>query len=145
MKEYLETDVLIVGCGIAGSTAAFVLAEAGVNTIMISKGEDFTHANTNWAQGGIASLNEKEEPKVFINDIMTGGDQINNRTAVEHLVMKSRPLVDRILIDKLKIPFSTKIECKNGKVPVLTEPGMGIVYDDGFMGKGEVVLEVKSS
>ena len=106
-EEYLETDVLIIGAGIAGSTAALVLAENGIDTIMISKGGDPSATNTYYAQGGIASLAEDDNPDLFIDDIMKSGGGINYRKAVEQVVLNSDRLVKEILIQKLQVPFST--------------------------------------
>lgn len=106
-EEYIETDVLIIGSGIAGSTAALILAENGIDTMMISKGNGPQDTNTYYAQGGIAALGEKESPEQFIHDIMNIGGGINFRKAVEHVVHHSRQLVKDILIDKIKVPFST--------------------------------------
>lgn len=106
MKEILETEVLIIGSGIAGSTAGLVLAEKGVDTTIISKGEDFSYTNTNQAQGGIACLNGDETPEDFINDILKSGDYINYIPAVRQVVEYSYQLVKDILIDKLQVPFS---------------------------------------
>ncbi len=108
MSEYLETDVLIIGNGIAGSTAALELAENGIDTIVISKGDNFSHTNTYLAQGGIASLGQDEDPGIFVEDILKSGDYVNNTAAVEFLVKNSRQLVDKILIGKLGVPFSLK-------------------------------------
>ncbi len=105
-NEYIETDVLIIGTGIAGSTAALVLAENGIDTIMISKGQDAFATNTYHAQGGIAALKEEDSPEQFIDDIMMGGGGISYRKAVEQVVYESRRQVKEILIDKLKVPFS---------------------------------------
>lgn len=107
-EEYIETDVLIIGGGIAGSAAALTLAENGVDTIMIIKGDDYSNANTYYAQGGIASLGVNDSPKMFADDIIEAGDGINYRKAVEHVVNLSRKLVNEILIDKIKVPFSTQ-------------------------------------
>jgi L-aspartate oxidase len=109
MTDYIETDVLIIGGGIAGSTCALVLAESGLNTIMLSKGDDFSAANSYYAQGGIASLSEREKdaPENFVNDIMNSGGGFNYATSVEYMVKHSRKLVKEILIDKLGVPFST--------------------------------------
>ena len=107
MKDYHETDVLIIGGGIDGSAAAAILAKNGVNTTMVCKGKNYSHTNTNWAQGGIAWLTENETPEDFINDIMQGGDFINNRRAVTFLVEQSHDLVKQVLLDFLEIPFST--------------------------------------
>jgi len=106
MEEYFETDVLIIGAGIAGSTAALALAENGIKTMLISKGDDFTETNTHKAQGGIACLSEKEKPENFINDILRSGDNINFLDAVEQVVNNSQKFVKEILIDKIKVPFS---------------------------------------
>jgi L-aspartate oxidase len=107
MQEYLETDVLIIGGGIAGSTAALILAENDIDVIMISKGDDPSSANTYYAQGGIAALGDDDSAEQFINDIIKSGDGINYKKAVEQAVQMSKKVVKDILIDKLKVPFST--------------------------------------
>lgn len=106
MNEYFETDVLIIGGGIAGATAALTLSEAGIKTILITKGKDLSDTNTNQAQGGIATLLKNENIDSFVADIMIAGDDINYPPAVKQVVSDSVDLVDDILINKLKIPFS---------------------------------------
>ena len=49
MAEHLETDVLIIGSGIAGATAALVLADAGVGA-QSSPAAEPEDTNTYWAQ-----------------------------------------------------------------------------------------------
>jgi L-aspartate oxidase len=117
MEHYHETEVLIIGGGIAGATAALTLAENGIPTILIVKGSDSTETNTYLAQGGIASLGEDEKPQDFVNDVIKSGDHMNFPPAVELLVKNSKQLVRTILIDKLKVPFSKK----NGKFDLARE------------------------
>jgi len=119
MAEYLETDVLIIGGGIAGATAALILAENGIDTIMISKDKDYKTANTYFAQGGIATLSKDESYEVFINDIVKAGDKINKLEAVRQVVEKSKDYVNKILIEKLKINFSSD----NGTLDLAREGG----------------------
>jgi len=106
--ELIETEVLVIGNGISGSVCAMTLAESGIETVLITKGKDFSENNSNFAQGGIATLGEEENPEDFIEDIINSGDSINYRESVEFLVKNSRNIVKEILIDKLKIPFSLK-------------------------------------
>jgi len=106
MHIYMETDVPIIGSGIAGLTAALRLAENGIDTTVISKGHDLSSANTYYAQGGIASLAENDSVEQFTADIMRSGGGINYPGAVDQVVRFSKKLVDDILIGKLKIPFS---------------------------------------
>jgi len=107
MNEFLETEVLIIGGGIAGATAALTLSEAGIKSILITKGKDLSDTNTNQAQGGIATLLKGESIDSFVSDIMNAGDNINYPPAVKQVVSRSVDLVDKILINKLKVPFST--------------------------------------
>jgi L-aspartate oxidase len=110
MKDYQETDVLVIGAGIAGSTAALRLAERGVEVLLLSKGKDYTRTNTYYAQGGIAALPAGEKPDLFVGDIIKAGDEFNYRPAVDQAVAESQRLVREILIDKLQVPFSRKGE-----------------------------------
>lgn len=106
MKDYLETDVLVIGSGISGSAAALRLAELGIEVLLVSKGKDPTRNNTYYAQGGIAFLPEGEDAALFANDIIKAGDDFNYRPAVEQAVVESRRLVQEILIDQIQVPFS---------------------------------------
>ena len=51
-----ETDILIIGCGIAGTSAALEAAKSGLKVIIISKYDKLEESNTYYAQGGIVSL-----------------------------------------------------------------------------------------
>jgi L-aspartate oxidase len=110
MKDYLETDVLVIGGGIAGATAALRLAEGGSDVLLVSKGKDYTRSNTYYAQGGIAALPPGEKAELFASDIIKAGDEFNYRPAVDQAVQDSQRLVQEILIGKLQVPFSKKGE-----------------------------------
>src|SRR5205809_1034180 len=49
------TDVVIVGSGIAGLTAALYLREAGLHVTVVTK-VNIDDGSTRWAQGGIAAV-----------------------------------------------------------------------------------------
>lgn len=46
MSELIETDVLIIGCGIGGGTAALKLAQAGVHVTLITRSHEPSNTNT---------------------------------------------------------------------------------------------------
>jgi L-aspartate oxidase len=101
----LKTDVLVIGCGIAGSSAAFEIAKSGFKVIVITKNEKLEESNTYYAQGGIVSLGHDDDPGLLKEDIIQTGDGINNPVAVDILSNEGKKLVDDILIKELKIPF----------------------------------------
>jgi L-aspartate oxidase len=100
-------DVLIVGSGAAGLTAALNLAgdkKVGV----IAKGA-IGEGATNWAQGGIAAvLEEGDTFEAHVNDTMIAGAGLNDRTVVEHVVAEAPRAIARLI--ELGVPFATEGE-----------------------------------
>ncbi|NQT81345.1 MAG: L-aspartate oxidase [Candidatus Aminicenantes bacterium] len=105
-EESLTTDVLIIGCGIAGASAALEAAKSGLRVIVVTKSSTFEESNTYYAQGGIVSLGHDDYPELLKEDIIESGDGINNTEAVDILAKEGKKTVDDILIKELKIPFS---------------------------------------
>src|SRR5205809_6835934 len=54
------TDVLVVGTGVAGYSAALAAAGAGARVLAVAKG-DLDASNTGWAQGGVAAVTTGRE------------------------------------------------------------------------------------
>jgi len=102
----IRSDVLVIGCGIAGATAALEAAKAGLRVTVITRTEAAESSNTWHAQGGIVSLGKDDQPELLAEDIMSAGDGINDPRAVEILATEAKALVDAILIRELRIPFS---------------------------------------
>ena len=97
-------DVLIVGSGAAGLTAALNLAETHTVAV-IAKGA-LSEGATSWAQGGIAAvLEEGDSFEAHVNDTMIAGAGLNDLKVVEHVV-ESAPRAIAHLID-LGVPFAT--------------------------------------
>ena len=98
-------DVLVVGSGAAGLTAALNLAEHR-KVAVIAKGS-LDEGSTAWAQGGIAAvLEEGDSFEAHINDTMIAGAGLNDRAVVEHVVEAAPGAIQR-LID-LGVPFATE-------------------------------------
>ena len=105
-EDTLATDVLIIGCGIAGASAALEAAKSGLRVIVVTKNSNPEESNTFYAQGGIVSLGRDDHPELLKEDILEAGDGINNPEAVEILAREGKKTVDDILIKELNIPFS---------------------------------------
>jgi L-aspartate oxidase len=99
----ISADVLIVGSGAAGLTAALNLAETH-KVAVIAKGA-LGEGATSWAQGGIAAvLEEGDSFEAHVNDTMIAGAGLNDIRVVEHVV-EAAPRAIQHLID-LGVPFA---------------------------------------
>jgi L-aspartate oxidase len=112
----VKTDVIIVGSGAAGLTAALNLAETH-KVAVIAKGALDDSASAR-AQGGIAAvLEEGDSFEAHVNDTMIAGAGLNDRRVVEHVV-EAAPRAIRRLMD-LGVPFASE----NGALHLTREGG----------------------
>lgn len=107
-------DIIILGSGLAGMTAALKLVEKGATVTLVSPAYS-ERAQSVMAMGGInAALNTKEEDDSIDNhfeDTMRGGSYINNAEAVANLV-RTAPEIIRWL-EELGVNFTRD---ENGRV-----------------------------
>ena len=74
----IHTDVLIIGCGIAGATAALQLARNPQRQItVITRAADAHESNTRYAQGGIIGRGPDDSVDKLVEDIMESGAGAN--------------------------------------------------------------------
>ena len=96
-------DVLIVGSGAAGLTAALVLAER-LKVLVLAKGP-LDGGSTAWAQGGIAAvLDEGDTFEDHIRDTMVAGGGLNRRETVEFVIANAPQAIARLA--DLGVPFN---------------------------------------
>jgi L-aspartate oxidase len=105
LSDPIESDVLVLGCGIAGGTAALELAEAGLDVVIVTRAAQPEESNTYWAQGGIIYTADDDSPDLLARDIENAGAGICRSEAVQILARSGPPLVKSLLIDKLQVPF----------------------------------------
>ncbi len=94
--ERVAADVLILGSGIAGLSAAVRLAPSH-RVLVVSKGELFT-TNTDLAQGGIAAaIQEEDSPFEHFQDSMSAGDHLCREDALKYLVEQGPECVRELM------------------------------------------------
>ncbi|PZU80053.1 MAG: L-aspartate oxidase [Sphingomonas sp.] len=98
-----DSDVLIVGSGAAGLTAALNLADRFRVTVL-AKGA-LNEGSTAWAQGGIAAVLEPGDTfDNHVEDTMVAGAGLNDRAVVEMVVERAPAAIRRL--QELGVPFA---------------------------------------
>ena len=100
-EETLETDIVIVGAGGAGMTAAIKATQAGKDVILLEK-MPYAGGNTTKATGGMNAAEThyqkeqgiKDTVKQFIEDTITGGHNLNNPALVTVMAENSAKGID---------------------------------------------------
>jgi L-aspartate oxidase len=103
----INYDVLIIGSGAAGLTAAISLAEKH-RVLVLAKG-DMAQGSTAWAQGGIAAvLDAGDTFEDHIRDTMVAGAGLNRMDTVEFVIENAPQSIGR-LID-MGVPFNKEAD-----------------------------------
>ncbi|MEU8917690.1 L-aspartate oxidase [Streptomyces nigrescens] len=93
----IEADVVVVGSGVAGLTAALRCAAAGRRTVVVTKAR-LDDGSTRWAQGGIAAaLGDGDTPEQHLADTLVAGAGLCDETAVRTLVTEGPDAVHRLI------------------------------------------------
>jgi len=91
-------DVVVVGSGIAGLTAALRIREAGVGSVLVVTKDHLSAGSTQWAQGGIAAaLGPGDTPEQHLRDTMVAGAGICDVEAVRILVTEGPAAVHELI------------------------------------------------
>jgi L-aspartate oxidase len=110
MKDF-NTDVLIIGSGIAGLSAAIKLAEQKYRVTIVTREKKPEVTNTYWAQGGIIyspkGLNDQED---LVRDIIKASSYTSNIEAAKLLSVRSAEIIDEMLIRKSHTDFAKSDE-----------------------------------
>ncbi|KOG14273.1 MULTISPECIES: L-aspartate oxidase [Streptomyces] len=93
----IDADVVVVGSGVAGLTAALRCTAAGLRTVVVTKAR-LDDGSTRWAQGGIAAaLGEGDTPEQHLDDTLVAGAGLCDEDAVRLLVTEGPDAVRRLI------------------------------------------------
>ena len=88
MDDIKNTDVLIVGSGLSGLTAALMLPD-DIKITLITKGK-INQCSTSWAQGGIAAvLASTDSFKKHLNDTIHNGQGLVNKDVAMDIIKEA--------------------------------------------------------
>ena len=91
----MKTDVVIVGCGVAGLYAALNLPRE--KKILIITKSDVKSSDSFLAQGGICVLRDEEDYESFFQDTLKAGHYENNRESVDIMIRSSRETIEELM------------------------------------------------
>ncbi|WP_328944040.1 L-aspartate oxidase [Streptomyces sp. NBC_00250] len=93
----IDADVVVVGSGVAGLTAALRCTAAGLRAVVVTKAR-LDDGSTRWAQGGIAAaLGEGDTPEQHLDDTLVAGAGLCDERAVHALVTEGPDAVRRLI------------------------------------------------
>lgn len=100
MQDTLQTDIVVIGSGLAGLAAAWAAAKGGCQVILLTRAENPQESNTDRAQGGIIYRAQNESPEQLVADILSVGGGLSSPEAARLLSHEGPHLVKEILIDE---------------------------------------------
>lgn len=99
-------EALVIGCGVAGNTAALRLANRGIKVTVVSAAEDPHESATFYAQGGIIYKSKDDTPQLLSSDVHRAGAGVCDDVAVQQLAVDGPGCVEELLLDVAKVPFT---------------------------------------
>lgn len=103
IKEYIKTDVVIVGSGVAGLFAALCLPKSK-DVLVITK-EDLKECDSYLAQGGVCVLKDIDDFNCYYEDTMKAGHYENNPESVRIMIESSTDVIGTLV--ELGVKFDT--------------------------------------
>jgi L-aspartate oxidase len=102
----METDVLIIGCGIAGATAALRLsADRTRQVTILTRASEAADCNSDYAQGGIIGRGEDDSAEILVQDILAAGAGLSYPPAALLLAERGPALLQELLIEAAGLGF----------------------------------------
>lgn len=91
----INTDVVIVGCGVSGLYSALNLPDS-LNITIISK-DKFENSDSFLAQGGICVLRDNSDYDSYFEDTMKAGHYENDKESVDIMIRSSQNIIQDLI------------------------------------------------
>jgi L-aspartate oxidase len=102
----IRTHTLIIGCGIAGITAALRLSDDPSHQVtIITRASQQADSNSAWAQGGIVTRGLDDSPALLVTDILHAGAGLSSPAAARLLAEAGPELVQSVLVERCGVRF----------------------------------------
>ena len=104
----MQSDVLIIGCGIGGATAALELARDTQRQIsLVTRAGREEDSNSSRAQGGIVSIGDDDSVEVLVADLLEAGAGLTSPVAARLLATEGPALLQRLTDDLPRLQFDS--------------------------------------
>ena len=90
-EKHKKTDIVIIGCGVAGLYCALNLPKE--KQIVIVSKDEFERSDSFLAQGGICVLRDDDDYESYYEDTMKAGHYENNPRSVELMIRSSQDVI----------------------------------------------------
>jgi L-aspartate oxidase len=95
-----SADIVVVGTGVAGLTAALDAARAGLAVLLVTKGEP-AESSTQWAQGGVAVVRAERDDgdcvEAHVDDTLAAAAGLAEQSAVALILAEGPAAVARLM------------------------------------------------
>lgn len=109
----MRTDILIIGSGIAGATAALRLAQDRQRQVtLLNRAEEPTESNSRYAQGGIVGRGSDDSADILVEDVLAAGAGLSYPPAVRLLAEEGPRLLKEVIIGECGLAFDRDAQGK---------------------------------
>ena len=112
------TDVLVIGAGVAGCSAALAaVRESGSAEVIVTSKGSLKDSNTYWAQGGIAAVLDHvhDDTEQHLQDTVTAGAGLCDEAIVRKVVEEGPQRVNELIEAGLRVDREADGQIKLGK------------------------------
>ncbi len=99
-------DVLIIGSGLAGLSAAAMAAAKGEQVTLVTKQSFLLDSASFLAQGGIVYRGKGDSPTLLLNDIQKAAQGLTLEKTAKWISNQGIDIIEDFLINTVKVPFN---------------------------------------